>query len=184
MTKISYLSSGALEKKPRVLLKHCLICTKKKNLVFHHCDENFLYMICIKCLDGDTESKPNINTQQPGEKPTYKGEVDCTEVNTTSGFGSGGTEPKNPPAEIYNHQTKQTVQTGSGDGPVVCSKRSGESYGVKTGDSSYINKTSCQFSIDGKCTGKFSPLSCDGYTNYPEECSKFVQIAKGDEDVS
>ncbi len=41
-----------------------------------------------------------------------------------------------------NHPTKQTVQTGSGDGPVVCMKRSGVPYGLKTGDTHSLNRES------------------------------------------
>ncbi len=51
--------------------------------------------LCYKISQYEPQTN---NTQQHGEMPTYSGEVDCTGV-VTSGFESGGTESKNPPAE-------------------------------------------------------------------------------------
>ena len=31
-------------------LNHCIICGKKKRLLFHHSDDKYIFMICNECL--------------------------------------------------------------------------------------------------------------------------------------
>ena len=43
--------------KPKETLKYCIMCLKKKkkNLLFHHSSEDFIHMICNKCLGEESD---------------------------------------------------------------------------------------------------------------------------------
>ena len=45
----------------------------------------------------------------------------------------------------------------------------------KIKDSEIHDKTKCGLSVNGKCTGNFSPLKCDGL-DVPEECEEMLNI--------
>lgn len=36
-------------------INHCILCCKKRNLLFHHSDNLYIYQICVKCLDAEGE---------------------------------------------------------------------------------------------------------------------------------
>lgn len=52
MSDLAYFSSDSKDKGlPRKQLKHCIVCCKKRNLLFYCSTINFILMICNKCLD-------------------------------------------------------------------------------------------------------------------------------------
>ena len=51
MTNTNFLFSGG-RKTPRKLLDHCVVCSKKKDLVYYAITNDFLIQICHKCLDA------------------------------------------------------------------------------------------------------------------------------------
>lgn len=51
MGDIAYFSSGPADKGlPRKLIKHCIVCTKKKELIFYCSTNDFILQVCNKCL--------------------------------------------------------------------------------------------------------------------------------------
>lgn len=52
MTNANFLFSCG-RKTPRKLLDHCVVCSKKKDLVYYAITNDFIIQICIKCLDDN-----------------------------------------------------------------------------------------------------------------------------------
>ena len=50
----SYYEQQAKETIPLHLIKHCLVCSKKKNLVFYCSTKDFILQICNKCWEERT----------------------------------------------------------------------------------------------------------------------------------
>lgn len=48
MSKTNYFASGENDK-PKKLIKQCIVCTKKKHLIFYCSTNDFLLQICNKC---------------------------------------------------------------------------------------------------------------------------------------
>ena len=48
----NYFDSGKIQNKPKRLLKHCLVCNKKKGLLLYCSTNDFILQICNKCLDA------------------------------------------------------------------------------------------------------------------------------------
>ena len=49
--ELKYFDSGEKESKPRKLLKHCVVCNKKKNLIFYCSTKEFIIQICNRCWE-------------------------------------------------------------------------------------------------------------------------------------
>jgi len=75
------------------------------------------------------------------------------------------------------HPTKQTVQTESGDEPLVCENElSGSQQGVKTGDSYFVQETD-----DEKCERIAKEIDPKG--TFLDECQEVVEKRFGAENV-
>ncbi len=53
MNEINYLETVEDDSKLKRLLRHCFVCFKKKNLIFHHTSNFYVFQICNKCLDKE-----------------------------------------------------------------------------------------------------------------------------------
>lgn len=51
MNDVNYLASGE-RKSPKKLIRHCIVCKKKKHLLFYCSTGDFILQICNKCLDA------------------------------------------------------------------------------------------------------------------------------------
>ncbi len=51
-----------------------------------------------------------------------------------------------------------------------------DSYHYERKATTFVQKTKCRFSINGKCTGNWSPLKCDGL-DVPDECKEMLSLS-------
>ena len=47
----NYFDTEEKKVKPKKLLKHCIVCNKKKGLLFYCSTKDFILQICNKCWD-------------------------------------------------------------------------------------------------------------------------------------